>query len=95
MGTKSKGNEGVSASIKTTPGAIGYVEYGYAMGIGMPMATLENKAGKMIEPTIASGQAALAGVEMPDDLIAWLPDPEGDDIVPDRHFHLDDLLQEV
>ena len=30
VGTKSKGNEGVSAALATTPGAIGYVEYGYA-----------------------------------------------------------------
>ncbi len=30
VGTRSKGNEGVTASILTTPGSIGYVEYGYA-----------------------------------------------------------------
>src|SRR3984957_15850560 len=28
-GTKSKGNEGVTASVMTTPGSIGYIEYGY------------------------------------------------------------------
>ena len=28
-GTRSKGNEGVTASIMMTPGAIGYIEYGY------------------------------------------------------------------
>ena len=30
VGTRSKGNEGVTAAIKTTPNSIGYVEYGYA-----------------------------------------------------------------
>ena len=45
------------------PGAIGYIEYGYAKGAKLKMATLENKAGKYVEPTIASGQAALASVE--------------------------------
>ena len=30
VGTRSKGNEGVTASILTTPGSIGYVEFGYA-----------------------------------------------------------------
>src|SRR5262245_53592170 len=30
VGTKSKGNEGVTASLKTTPGSIGYIEFGYA-----------------------------------------------------------------
>src|SRR5208337_3922972 len=42
VGTRSKGNEGVTASILTTPGAIGYVEYGYAHSQNMHMATLEN-----------------------------------------------------
>lgn len=79
VGTKSKGNEGVTASIKTTPGSIGYVEYGYAKSQKMPMATLENKAGAYVAATTASGQAGLAAVKMPDDLIAWVPDPEGKD----------------
>lgn len=82
VGTKSKGNEGVSAAISTTPGSIGYIEYGYAQGAKLKMASLENKAGKYVEPTIASGQAALASVKLPDDLIAWLPDPEGDASYP-------------
>ena len=29
VGTKGKGNEGVATLIKSTPGAIGYLEYGY------------------------------------------------------------------
>lgn len=82
VGTQSKGNEGVAASLNTTPGAIGYMEYGYAVGAKLKMARLENQAGKFIEPTIASAQAALASVEMPDDLVAWLPDPAGDASYP-------------
>ena len=82
VGTKSKGNEGVAASLHTTPGAIGYVEYGYAIGAKLKMASLENKAGKMIEPTITSAQATLDAAEMPDDLLAWMPDPAGDDSYP-------------
>ncbi|HEX4352832.1 MAG TPA: phosphate ABC transporter substrate-binding protein PstS, partial [Polyangiales bacterium] len=50
VGTRSKGNEGVTASLKTTPGSIGYVEYGYANSQKLPMAMLENKAGKFIAP---------------------------------------------
>ena len=38
VGTRSKGNEGVTASIKTTPGSIGYIEYGYARSQNLPMA---------------------------------------------------------
>ena len=55
VGTKSKGNEGVTASIMTTPGSIGYIEYGYAKSQNMPMAILENKAGKFVAATTASG----------------------------------------
>jgi len=82
VGTKSKGNEGVTASIMTTPGANGYIEYGYARSQKVPMAILENKAGKYVEASTASGQAALASAALPNDLIAWASDPEGADAYP-------------
>ena len=82
VGTKSKGNEGVTAGIMTTPGSIGYIEYGYAKSQKMPMAVLENKAGKFVAATTASGQAALASAPLPDDMIAWAPDPEAADAYP-------------
>jgi phosphate transport system substrate-binding protein len=75
-------NAGVAATIKQTPGAIGYIEYGYAEQGKLPMAWLENKAGTFIKPSLESGQAALNGVELPPDLRAWLPDPEGPDAYP-------------
>ena len=82
VGTQSKGNEGVAEALHSTPGAIGYMEYGFAIGAKLKMATLENKAGKFVEPTIASAQAALENAEMPDDLVAWVPDPEGEASYP-------------
>ena len=82
VGTKSKGNEGVTASIKTTPGSIGYVEYGYAKNTDLAMASLENKEGEFVAPTIAAGKAALASTPMPDDLVAWVPDPAGKESYP-------------
>jgi len=81
-GTKSKGNEGVTSSIMTTPGSIGYIEYGYARSQKMPMAELENKSGKFIAATTATGQAALASAQVPDDMIAWAPDPAAPDAYP-------------
>jgi phosphate transport system substrate-binding protein len=75
-------NAGVAATIKQTPGAIGYIEYGYAEQGKMPMASLENKAGKFIKPTLESGQAALAEVELPPDFRVWLPDPDGAEAYP-------------
>jgi len=82
VGTRSKGNEGVTASILTTPGSIGYIEYGYAHSQNMSAATLQNKAGNYVAPTTASAVAALASAELPPDLIAWVSDPEAPDAYP-------------
>jgi len=82
VGTKSKGNEGITASLLTTPGSIGYIEYGYAKSQNLPMAALQNRAGNFVAPTIEAAQAALATAEIPPDLIAWVPDPEGKDAYP-------------
>jgi phosphate transport system substrate-binding protein len=82
VGTKSKGNEGVTASIKTTPGSIGYIEYGYAKSQGLSMAELENKSGEFVAATTESGQAALASATLPDDLIVWASDPEAKGAYP-------------
>jgi phosphate transport system substrate-binding protein len=82
VGTRSKGNEGVTASVMMTPGAIGYIEYGYAKSQNLPMAILENKAGNYVAPTTESAQAALATAQFPDNLIAWVPDPEAKDAYP-------------
>jgi len=76
-GVRGKGNAGVTALLKQTPGAIGYVEYGYAKETKLPMAVLENKSGKYVKVDDASQQAALADVQMPADLRAWVPDPSG------------------
>ncbi len=81
-GVAGKGNPGVTALIKQTPGAIGYVEYGYAKQTGMPMAELENHNGKFVKADLQSGKDALATVQLPPDLRAWIPDPAGDDAYP-------------
>jgi len=82
VGTRSKGNEGVTASILTTPGSIGYIEYGYAHSQNLPTATLENKSGNYVAASTASAEAALASAQMPTDLVAWVSDPEGQDAYP-------------
>jgi phosphate transport system substrate-binding protein len=75
-------NDGVAALIQRTPGAIGYIEYVYAATSNQPTALLENKAGKFVAPTPEAASAALAHVELPADLRAWVTDPEGDDVYP-------------
>lgn len=60
-GLGAKGNEGVSGQVKQMPGAIGYVELAYAKQNKLPYASVENAAGKFVEPTINSVTAAAAG----------------------------------
>lgn len=75
-------NDGVTATIMQTPGAIGYIEFGFAEQAKLPMADLENAAGKFVSPSLENAKAALAGVEMPEDLRAWLPDPTAEQAYP-------------
>ena len=72
--TGAKGNEGVSAQIKQTPNAIGYVEYSFAKQTEMSMAAIENKSGKLITPSPAAGAEAFVGEKMPADLALLVPD---------------------
>ena len=81
-GVAGKGNAGVAALIKQTPGTVGYVEYGFAKNAGLPMATLQNKAGKFVAPTPESGAAALASAELPANLRVFITDPAGDASYP-------------
>lgn len=75
-------NDGVTATVKQTPGAIGYIEYGYAKLTKADVALLQNKAGKYVEAGGAGGAAALADVKLPPDLIAWVEDPQRPDAYP-------------
>lgn len=77
VGVGGKGNDGVTALIKQTPGTVGYVEYGYAENNGLAMASLQNKSGNFVKPTPESGAATLASVTLPENLRVWADDPAG------------------
>jgi phosphate transport system substrate-binding protein len=62
-GLGGKGNDGVAAFVKQTPGAIGYVEYAYAKQNGMTYALLQNASGAYVAPTAANFAAAAAGAD--------------------------------
>ena len=79
---RAKGNEGVAGAIGHAEGSIGYVGYEFARQLGLKMALLENHAGKFVAPTAASAAAALASVELPQNLRAFVPDPAGEDSYP-------------
>jgi phosphate transport system substrate-binding protein len=86
VGVGGKGNEGVTALIKQTPGTIGYVEYGYAKGNNLQMAEIQNKSGNFIKPTDESGAATLAHMELPANLRAWPVDATGKEDYPIATF---------
>ncbi|RCJ24774.1 phosphate ABC transporter substrate-binding protein PstS [Nostoc minutum NIES-26] len=81
-GVGGKGNEGVTAQIQQTQGSIGYVEYGYAKQNNIKFAALENKSGKLVLPNEQSASKTLEAVTLPDNLRAFISDPEGADSYP-------------
>lgn len=81
-GLGAKGNEGVTAQILQTEGSLGYVEYGYAKQQDIPTATLENQAGEYVEPSVEAASNALGAATLPDNLRAFVTDPEGAESYP-------------
>jgi phosphate transport system substrate-binding protein len=82
VGVGGRKNDGVAALIAQTPGSIGYVEYAFAVSSKMAMAGLQNKAGNFVAPSLEASKKALAAVTLPEDLRAWVTDPEGTDSYP-------------
>ncbi len=62
-GLGSKGNEGVANNVAQTKGAIGYVEYAYALQNKMTSVDMINADGKKVEPNSSSFQAAAANAD--------------------------------
>ncbi|WP_091743028.1 phosphate ABC transporter substrate-binding protein PstS [Phenylobacterium immobile] len=62
-GQGGKGNDGVSAFVKNTAGAVGYVEYAYAKQNSLAFAQLQNVAGQFVAPTAESFAAAAAAAD--------------------------------
>jgi phosphate transport system substrate-binding protein len=70
------GNGGVAQAIKTTPGAIGYVDYADAKATGLTFASVKNKDGSYVAPSPTTASAAAAGVTPAADLTfhaVWAP----------------------
>jgi phosphate transport system substrate-binding protein len=63
VGVGAKGNEGVSGNIGQTKDSIGYVEYAYAKQNKLIYTAMTNKAGKTVQPTTESFQAAAANAD--------------------------------
>ncbi len=63
VGIGSKGNEGVANNVAQTKGAIGYVEYAYALQNKMASVDMINLDGKAVAPNAAAFQAAAANAD--------------------------------
>ncbi|MEA2073135.1 MAG: phosphate ABC transporter substrate-binding protein PstS [Campylobacterota bacterium] len=79
-----KTNSGVAALLKQTKYSVGYIDYADAKNNGIAMATLENREGNYIKPTLKSFQtaAAKASLDPKKDFYAVIADPKGANSYP-------------
>jgi phosphate transport system substrate-binding protein len=62
------GNGGVAQIVKTTPGAVGYVDYSDAKASGLSFASVKNKEGDYVAPSVSSATAAADNATVNPDL---------------------------
>jgi phosphate transport system substrate-binding protein len=70
------GNSGVAQIVKSTAGAIGYVDYSTAKASGLTFASVKNLAGNYVAPSVTAASAAAAGTTVKPDLTfhsVWAP----------------------
>jgi phosphate transport system substrate-binding protein len=82
VGIGGKGNEGVSGVVAQTTGALGYLESDYAIAQHITYGQVQNKAGKFIEPCLATIPQAVDGVTFPPSLNTSLTDGSNPDVYP-------------
>ncbi len=75
-------NTGVAQIIQDNDGAIGYVDLSDADALGLTFASIENKAGNYVQPTLDGATAGLAGAEINDDGSYNPLDAAGSDAYP-------------
>jgi phosphate transport system substrate-binding protein len=61
-------NTGVAQIVKQSEGGIGYIDLSDAKAAGLTFASIKNKDGKFVAPTLDGATAALAGATVKDDL---------------------------
>ncbi len=82
VGTGAKGNAGVAGAVAQTTGAVGYVEQAYALQHNFTYASVKNKAGNYVAPTLASTTAAAEGIEVPANLGFAIKNPSSPQAYP-------------
>jgi phosphate transport system substrate-binding protein len=81
-GTGAKGNAGVAGGVQQTAGAVGYVEQAYALQHNFTVASVKNKAGNFVAPSLESTSAAAEGVTVPANLGIKISNPSGTNAYP-------------
>jgi len=76
------GNPGVAQIVKSTKGAIGYVDLPDAKATGLKYAGIKNQAGKFIEPSSESASTAGEGIDVKDNLTYVSVNAKGDGAYP-------------
>jgi len=82
VGIGGKGNEGVSGTLKTTPGSIGYVNTGFVKANKLQTAAVQNKAGQFVLPSAKSGAIALNSITLDSNLAGENPNPSASGAYP-------------
>lgn len=84
VGVGAKGNEGVAGTLVNTPGSIGYLSHAFVKNNKqLQSASLQNKAGNYILPTLKSGFAAVNGIKLdPVSLAGEDPNPAAPNAYP-------------
>jgi phosphate transport system substrate-binding protein len=77
-----QGNGGVAQLVKSTKGAIGYVDLSDAKAAQVVYANIKNAAGKFVEPTADSASAAGDGIDVKPDLTFSALNAKGDAVYP-------------
>jgi phosphate transport system substrate-binding protein len=86
-GVGGKGNAGVAAAVKSTAGAIGYVELAYVLANNLSYASVVNAAGKTVLPSLDGAKADAQSVTtIPDDLRFYIVNASGDASYPISGF---------
>ncbi|HEX3694121.1 MAG TPA: phosphate ABC transporter substrate-binding protein PstS [Polyangia bacterium] len=77
-----QGNGGVAQIVKSTKGAIGYVDLSDAKASGLKYVAVKNQAGKFVEPTTSAASAAGDGIDVKGNLLFSALNAKGDKSYP-------------
>ena len=87
VGIGGKGNAGVAAAVKSTAGAIGYLELAYVLSNNIAFGLMQNAAGNYVAPSLDGAKADAANVTtIPADLRFFIVNAPGTDSYPISGF---------